>query len=308
MIKSIKLTNFFSFKNEEIELNSSVNLLVGINGSGKSNLLKAIRLLKEGVEGNAKDTSLRDLIIDTWGGFDNVYCKSLQETKHDNSLGVEFKFDGAVLSSYSQGLYEFSNDVVYKIGLIRKPSTDNYYVIEMISDEGGYIYLDFINGNGKVRERVGDGQVPFINYDDYNPQELALAKISDFDKDRFLPLVLIKRAIKDMVVYNYFDTTAESKLRKAMSATSGERKLFPDGSNLPQILNLIKINSKPAFKEIQSKLQDVNPMFSGFDFSFLGSGNFELMLDEKELNSSIHITHVSDGTLRYLCLLAILYE
>jgi len=43
MIKKITLENFFSFSEKtEIELNSGVNILVGINGSGKSNFIKAI--------------------------------------------------------------------------------------------------------------------------------------------------------------------------------------------------------------------------------------------------------------------------
>ncbi len=52
MIKSIHFENFFSFRDTKIELNSNDNILIGINGSGKSNFLKAIQLLKEGVTGN----------------------------------------------------------------------------------------------------------------------------------------------------------------------------------------------------------------------------------------------------------------
>ncbi|HFA51296.1 MAG TPA: chromosome segregation protein SMC [Bacteroidetes bacterium] len=308
MIKSIKLTNFFSFQDEEVILNQQTNILVGINGSGKSNLLKAIKLLKIGVEGNADDSALRELIVDRWGGFDNIYCKARSDGGFKNSIGIEFRLNGKILSRFGNGSITFRNDIIYKIILIKKPSTDNYYISEKISTISGYIYLDFINGSGKVRERQESGDIPPIKYDDYNPQELALSKISEFDKDRYLPLVTIKKAIRDIAVYTYFDTTPSSKLRRAMSATSGVKKLLPDGSNLPQILNSIKINHKDYYRVIQSKLKDVNEMFNGFDFNFLGSGVFELMLDENELNSSIHITHVSDGTLRYLCLLSILFN
>ncbi|MBK8568086.1 MAG: AAA family ATPase [Saprospiraceae bacterium] len=51
MLRSIQLQNFMSFGStaKPIMLNSDSNLLVGINGSGKSNFLKAIQLLTEGV-------------------------------------------------------------------------------------------------------------------------------------------------------------------------------------------------------------------------------------------------------------------
>ena len=57
MIKQIRLTNFFSFKEETIDFEKDVNLLVGINGSGKSNLFKAIQLLKVGVTGNSENNA-----------------------------------------------------------------------------------------------------------------------------------------------------------------------------------------------------------------------------------------------------------
>ncbi|MCK7556553.1 AAA family ATPase [Chitinophaga sedimenti] len=53
MIAKITLENFFSFSEPTaIELNSEVNILVGINGSGKSNFLRAIRLLIESIGGD----------------------------------------------------------------------------------------------------------------------------------------------------------------------------------------------------------------------------------------------------------------
>jgi len=47
MIKSITLSNFFSFAEQQtVTLDPYVNILIGINGSGKSNFIKAIELLR----------------------------------------------------------------------------------------------------------------------------------------------------------------------------------------------------------------------------------------------------------------------
>lgn len=306
MIKSIRLTNFFSFRDETIDFNNGANVLIGINGSGKSNMLKALMLLKTGIEGNSDENALQNFIVSRYGGFDNIYCKSLGDQEYENTIGLEFVLNGKMISEY--GPIKFRSDVLYKIILVRKADSANYFVSEKIESIDGFIYLDFYNGEGKVTEKIDNSKPSFVKYDDYNPQELSLSKISDFDKDRFLPLVIIKRALKNIYVYNYFDTTYKSKLRQSMVATSSGQYLLPDGTNLPQIINQIKINDKVNYKRLTGSLTDVNPYFSGFDFNFLGSGVFELMLDEKELNSSVHITHVSDGTLRYLCLLAILFN
>lgn len=305
MIKSIKLTNFFSFKSEEIIFDPEVNILIGINGSGKSNLFKAIKVLKVGIEGNSNDNALRELIIDNWGGFDSIFFKGSSEVKYKNSIGIEFLLDGKELSKY--GGYNFRGDVFYKIALIKKPSTDNYYTSEKISLSSGtrFTFLHFTNGEGVVFEKLDEVGARQVKYDDYNSQELALSKISEFDKDRYLPLVTIKRAIKDIAVYDYFDTTFNSKLRKAMPATTSEKKLQYDGGNLPQMINYIKNHHKDYYKEVLRQLNDVNSMYTGFDFNFYGSGAFELMLEEVGLKESVHINHISDGTLRYLCLLCI---
>ena len=59
--------------------------LVGINGSGKSNLLKAIKLLFEGIAGEGfKKTFLED-----WGGFSSVANYS----SDTNFIKLSFEFD-----------------------------------------------------------------------------------------------------------------------------------------------------------------------------------------------------------------------
>ncbi len=306
MIHSIQLHNFFSFQKANIELHPNNNILVGINGSGKSNLFKAIELLRTAVVGNAHDTALRELIINKWGGFDSVFCKASRNENGQRSIQLRFIFDAKVLAEFANGSMQLKENLCYELTLLRKAATDNYSVTEKISSLSGEVYLSFANGSGTVQEHQNNGEKVLIQYDDYHPQELVLSQISEFDKERYPVLVSLKKAIRDIILYQYFDTSPNSKLRSAMSASSATKKLLPDASNLAQLLNMLKIHHKAQYRIIQQKLQDVNEMFIGFDFHFLGSGVFELMLDEEGLDSAIHIAHISDGTLRYLCLLAIL--
>jgi AAA15 family ATPase/GTPase len=46
MLRSVKIENFLSFAGEQqIPLSQQSNVLVGINGSGKTNLIRAFQLL-----------------------------------------------------------------------------------------------------------------------------------------------------------------------------------------------------------------------------------------------------------------------
>jgi predicted ATPase len=302
MIKKIVITNFYSFGEVVIPLHPNTNILIGINGSGKSNFLKAIRLLKEGVDG----IGLKRYILDSLGGFDNIFFKGNTNGNATNKISIEYTLDGNAIAQGKYG-FKFTEDVIYTITLIKSPSFQNYYTIENLRSERGYVYLDFKNGEGHLNEKVEEGLKPkdsLIRYTDFDPQELVIKEVSD--TDRYNTITTVKKAIRDIFVYEYFDTTPKSNIRRPVLPTS-EKRLLPDGTNLPQILNTIKINHKTNYKKIADMLNEVNPNFSGFDFNFIG-GNIELMLEEKGLNSSVHVSSISDGTLRYLCLLSILFN
>jgi predicted ATPase len=298
MIKSIKLKNFFSFQNAEIKFDTQTNVLIGINGSGKSNLLKAIKLLKEGISGN-----LKNLIYDTWGGFDAVCYKGNEK---NSVISLEFKFDGKIINEYGA---RFNEDLSYLINIHNVSGTNNYYIEEKMfrasKKEKQIFFVYFLKGSGVLFENKKKASRPNkVSYRKKDPQELVLSQIKD--PDRYLIQDAVCKAIEDIEIYDYFDTTARSVVRKPMLPTS-EKRLLPDGSNLSQMLNTININYKDQYNHILKSLNEVNDKFLKFDFHFIG-GNIELMLEEKLLNGSIPVTHISDGTLKYLCLLSIFFN
>ena len=46
--KKIKLENFRNFSNFEIEFNDQCNVIIGLNGSGKTNLLESLSMFEKG--------------------------------------------------------------------------------------------------------------------------------------------------------------------------------------------------------------------------------------------------------------------
>lgn len=297
MIKSIRLKNFFSFASQTIDF-SEVNVLVGINGVGKSNLIKALQVLKAVIT----DGDMSELIINRWGGFDAVHY--LDNEKQESGVELEYEFDPSELGQYG---YRFQEPVFYRIRFHKIPSSQNYYICESfhtkIESKPNYRYMQMDNGKGFVREGLSNNQET-VKYELDNATESLLCQL--VDKDRYYQIYTLREAIKDIAIYNYFDTTAKSAMRKPVPPGLSNR-LLPDGSNLPLVLNSIKINDKNSYTKIVEALNAVNPLFNGFDFNFLGA-SIELLLDENGLNKAVHVTHISDGTLRYLCLLAIIFN
>jgi predicted ATPase len=297
MLQSIHLRNFFSFDDTKIDLHPSVNMLIGINGSGKSNFLKALKLIKEGVSGKG----YREVINSDFGGYTAMY-----NFTNPDSLPIEltFEFDRKALSSFG---YRFDRNLFYQLQIKRSSSTQNFYLSERIHQlpKPGYdtdwIFLNVENGKGTANE-AASGVQKLVRYDSLDGQETALKSISD--PDRYGALYALRNAISSINSYEIFDTRQKSKLRQPMLSTSSQR-LDPEGDNLPQILNTININQKEDYREIKKLLQSVNSGYSDINFNHIGP-NIELMLEESNLNKAVHVVHISDGTLQFLCLLAIL--
>lgn len=295
MIKSIKLTNFFSFHTNKVELDK-LNVLIGINGSGKSNFLKAFHVLKVlAVEGG-----LQDLFINRWGGFDAVCYAGNLDTGKTPAISITYEFDPAVLSAYG---YMFTEPVLYHIKFTKVPSTQNYMISEWLKTKSGYCYFDMHRGKGYVMEGASN-DLHKVNYNLDGGEDSVFSKV--VDKNRYVQVFAIREALKSVATYFYLNTSESSPIRRPVMPSLAVR-LLPDGGNLPQLLNKIKMNDRQAYKNIQKALMSVNPNYSDVGFNLLGS-NIELMLEEEKLSRSIHVTHISDGTLRFLCILSIIYN
>jgi len=110
-----------------------------------------------------------------------------------------------------------------------------------------------------------------------------------------------------MSIYSHFDTSAKSQLRKPNNEFGNTVKLSKDGDNLVQLLNYIKNNQTTVYDKIEKKLTTINSNYKSIEFSYFGSQLY-LLLREKQLDKTIGALHLSDGTLRYLLLMTILYN
>lgn len=304
MIKQINVEYFFSFgKNKTINLNSDTNILIGINGTGKSNFIKIIQLLHEGIAGKE---GLENLINKNWSGFSSmVNC-----TNEDiDTISISYEFDNKIIKSILNGKgHNFPSNPIYEIK-IHKLGLSNYYFSEYIynsgsgSHPGPFVYLQVTNGKGIISSR--ENRKIGIRQATFNENELVLRQISE--PDRFFPLFTLQKAIEQIVVYNYFDTSPNSLIRQ-LTPYYSDLKLLPNGENLAHLLNYINANHTFQYDKITELLTNINPNFRGLVFSAPTGSKTLLTLKEKNLYRAITVEHISDGTLRFLLLLSILYN
>lgn len=287
MITNLHIKNFFSFKDCNIDLHPKVNILVGINGSGKSNLLKAFLFLKK-----TNSSEFKNFIYKILGGKPRIWF--IGSDQHYSTISVRIiahpnKQEEQLINYIGELILDFSYEYIEEINLIN--STDAKSVKHSIKKDQSKLMSD-----ENINEIEFDNwDIPIISKYNYVRDEVDYDIISN-TSDVF-------RGIK---LYSQFDTSPNSKLR-GTSLPTGDRILDGDGSNLPQILNTLKINDKKSFNLIIEQLQRINPNYKSIDFNHLAN-NIELMLEESKFNKSVHVSQVSDGTLKFLCLMAIFYN
>jgi predicted ATPase len=99
MLKTIKVESFKSLENVEIEL-GRVNVFIGANGSGKSNLLEAIGVLGAAANGRVDDEAL--LRRGVRPGLPVLYKSSFKHSRQPTEIRFSASNEGA---SFSVGLF-----------------------------------------------------------------------------------------------------------------------------------------------------------------------------------------------------------
>ena len=302
MIKELIIRDFFSFKGEhKIELNSGVNILVGVNGSGKTSFLNAFTLMHEGIAGNGLSALFRQ-----WGTY-NAIINACGEQKPD-CFSITYVFDADVLKKIVPAS-PFKNDVYYKITVFPIGDGTSYSLCETLYSEDSrckkkkFAYLEFRNGIGQISVRKKSGTIEVEKYDGgmLSAQELALRQITD--PQRYLPSFVVREAINAIAGYSKFNF---DKVRQPAEANDLKR-LINTGENLSQLLSNLNNNYTFQYEKIRECLSDINPNFTGIGYNFFGSRLY-LSLREKNLSHAIDALHMSDGTLKYMLLLSIFYN
>lgn len=111
--------------------------------------------------------------------------------------------------------------------------------------------------------------------------------------------------LQDWKVYHFHDTSDTAKVKTAYNIF-GANRLMPQGENLAAFL--YGIRNTPAYTHIVRTIQRVAPFFQ--DFIFEPEPNFMIRLRWKHKGSEDYFdaTMLSDGTLRFICLVTLLLQ
>lgn len=267
-LRRVSIRNYKSVGKADVEL-SPLTILVGRNGSGKSNFLDALRFVTESLQ-----TSM-DHAIKSRGGIDSVRRRS---TGHPRNFAISLEL---LLPGYE--LHRFRFEVTAR-------------------ERGGFQIareeLEVLAHNG---DRIGHYAVRLGNLEDASidnmppafPDRLYLVTASGYR-----PFRSSYDALSSMGFYNL----NPDAIKELQSPDAGEL-LHRDGANLASVVARLANDQPEVLERVQAYLGTIVPGISEIDRVSLGPRE-TLQFKQKVIGAThpwkFYAASMSDGTLRAL--------
>jgi predicted ATPase len=269
-INSISLKNFKSIREVTGISFGAINVLIGANGSGKSNLISFFKLLNKIMN--------RDLqIYISTGGGANRYLYFGQKKS-------DFLEGEIVLHNEEES---FSSKVKYSFKLL-------------LSQHGGFSFeedkVSYVIENNDWLEVEKNS--PFKGYFESN--------IPDNINSRNAYVINFLENIRTF----HFNDTTSTALLKGFSDVNDDRYLKEDAKNLAAFLYKLRKTHPKHYNIIEKTIQSVAPFFNRFDLKPTPGSPPVINLKwlEKGSDDYFDAHYLSDGTLRFICLTTLLLQ
>jgi predicted ATPase len=118
------------------------------------------------------------------------------------------------------------------------------------------------------------------------------------------PITRTARAFSGIRIYRDFDTRVDSNPRIGVSSAATKHPLYKTGANLALVLQ--EMDFQGFLKKVRGWLNRLSDRFEDIKIRAEG-GTSQLYVEERDIGM-IPATRLSDGTLKYLCLMAVLFD
>ena len=292
-IQRLRLDSFLSFPpgSEAIDL-EPLNVLIGPNGSGKSNLIEAIELL------HATPTNLAAAIRDG-GGAEEWLWKGRdpgpeQAATIDVELGagtptgrpLRYRLEFTSL----QGRTKLWDEAIEEASVGQPGAGLSFY----------YRFQRGLPVVGVKNASDGEGYKQRLPHETLRPDQSVLAQRKD--PERYPEMSWVGEQFGDMRTFREWTFGRYTPLRQPQRTDHPEDRLLDDSSNLALVLNQIEHRDGRRFDDLLARFF---PRYERMSTRIFG-GTVQFYLHETGFRTPIPPTRLSDGTIRFIAILAIL--
>lgn len=295
-ILRLRAEGFRSFK--ELDWSPGhLNVLIGPNGSGKSNLLRLVQLASISARGGLGEHVQRQ------GGIEPLLWDHRVERlrfRVDTSPVDEHRDISRDALAYELTLRRIGQGSGYRI---EHELLGNYHKVETGESTQPFKFLERTPHRAVVFD---DSERSLSAPEDELPEEETLLSLAGgpFAANRILDD--FKRQLSAWSVYHDFHTDLTAPIRLP-SVARNERRVSPDGQNLISVLHTLYAESRDFRHEVNSAMGAAfGPDFEELVFPPAADQRIQLRVAWGSLKSQQSAADLSDGTLRFLLLLAVL--
>ena len=291
-LESIKLKNFKAFKDAEIRNIPRMCVLVGANGSGKSTIFSVFGFLKDAM------TEDVHVALTKLGG-----SRGFLEARSRNTTGpieIELKFrekDGSPLITYSLAINEEDGTPYIERELLK---------YRRGSRGQPWHFLDFRKGVGQAvtnePDQVTDEQD--LQREDHvlkSADTLAVKGLAQFKK--FPAAMALGELISNWHVSDFHIQRARSEQEAGHA-----QHLSTQGENLALVTEFLYKWHRKVFDTIIDRLKSRVPGISHVEAKITEEGRVLLKFQDSSFKDPFMARHVSDGTIKMLAYLILLYD
>ncbi|KAF1008545.1 MAG: DNA replication and repair protein RecF [Luteibacter sp.] len=299
MLTTLAVTNYRSLRDLVVPL-ERLNVVVGANGSGKSNVYRALRLLAETAQTGIVPALAREGGMDStlWAGPETI-SRAMQ--RRDVRLQGGPRQDVVRLQ-----LGFASDDLGYAIDLgYPEPSRSAFARDPQIKREVIW-HGDILRSASTLVDRRGnvmkvrEGRTWHVSHQHLNTFESIFMQAAD--PQRAPEVLTLRETIRGWRFYDHFRTDADSPARLPQLGTRTP-VLGHDGRDLAAAWQTIR-----EISDAHALDAAVNDAFPGATVDVHNlDGRFILHLSQEGLLRSLSTAELSDGTLRYLLWIAALH-
>lgn len=278
MIESLEVTGYRSIQKLRLRL-QRVNVLVGPNGCGKTNLYRSLQLLAAAADGR-----LGRFLAEEGGMPSVLWAGPSRGPRKRRSLSVSVEVEGITwrlecgLPIPEDSMFDLDPDVK-----------------EESLRVGRTLMMERKGPGGWLRDPSG-ARAPIPG--PLLPSESVLSQVSE--PYRYPELAALREIARNWRFYHQFRTDPESPLRRPQPGTRTPA-LADDGADVAAALaTILHVGDPDALQE------ELERAFPGWRLILHGPPQFSFELAAPEFHRPFGQREISDGTLHYLCLLAAL--
>ena len=289
-IRELRLDGFLSFPPDSpaFELRA-LNVLIGPNGSGKSNLIEALELLSVTPGDLAATVRVGGGPAEyLWKGHPRSESAEIEAVFAEGTptgRPLRYRLRFTPVQSRMEILDEAIEEVEPKQG-----DRDVYFYYRF---QDGYPVLNIKDHAGNTLERR-------LQRQDLLPDQSVLAQRKD--PEQYPEVTWTGRTFGAIRTFREWTFGRYVPLRQPQPADLSEDGLLPDNSNLALVLNQIEHCGDTRMENLLRQFFPRSERMS----TKVSSGSVQFSLHESGLSSPIPAIRLSDGTMRFLALLATL--